>query len=81
MHHPQGQDQWVKSLQRHAAHASFPDWQPGPDDWAHLHTSFTPDGEPVTEVAVYRDHDRIHYRTYAGGELTRFWERLMGQMS
>lgn len=81
MHHPQGQDQWVKSLQQHAARLAFPDWQPSPDDWTNLYTGFDQDGAPYTEVAVYRGHDRIHHTTYSGDAFTAFWTRLVNLIS
>ncbi|MGI5288044.1 hypothetical protein ACQEVF_32530 [Nonomuraea polychroma] len=80
MHHQQEAERWIKSLQQHAAHAAFPDWEPGPDDWTSLHTSFD-HGAPVTEVAVYRVKERIHYRPYTGTELMEFWEHLLHQIA
>lgn len=73
MHHQHDQERWTKALQQHAAHASFPEWEPQDGDWTSLHTSFTPNGNPYTEVAVYRGHDRIHYRRITGDELEPFW--------
>ncbi|MER6942508.1 hypothetical protein ABT294_00670 [Nonomuraea sp. NPDC000554] len=80
MHHPHAQDRWIKSLQQHAAALAFPDWQPGPDDWTSLHTSFTPDGKPITEVAVYRGRERVHYARISGEDLMRFWTGLLKEV-
>lgn len=76
--HRQHREQQSLSLRDRAARQAFPDWQPTDADWTHLYTGFDQVGEPVTEVAVYQDHDRIHYARYSGDELTRFWERLIG---
>ncbi len=35
----------------------------------------------MTEVAVYRDHARIHHRAYSGPELTLFWSTLVSEIS
>ncbi|WP_219468958.1 hypothetical protein [Nonomuraea rhizosphaerae] len=74
-------DRWIQALQERAARLAFPDWRAGPDDWTSLYTSFGTDGAPVTEVAVYRGHERLHHRRYTGAELTRFWTLLIDSIA
>ncbi|WP_101791005.1 hypothetical protein [Nonomuraea indica] len=76
MHHPNDRRSWTEALIDRAARAAFPNWTRQDDDWTSLYTSF-PDGNPTTEVAVYRGHDRIHYRRYTGDDLERFWTGLL----
>jgi hypothetical protein len=76
-----GEERWVQALQDRAARLAFADWRAGPDDWTSMYTSFDEDGAPMTEVAVYRGHERIHFRRYMGGELTQFWTRLVDAIS
>lgn len=79
--HSSGEERWVQALQEHAAHLAFADWQAGPDDWTSLYTNFDDEDAPMTEVAVYRGHERIHFRRYTGSELTQFWTRLVNAVS
>jgi hypothetical protein len=76
MHHQHDRASWTEALIDRAARAAFPTWKPSPDDWTSLYTSF-PEGDPVTEVAVYRGHDRIHYRAYSGDDLEQLWTSLL----
>jgi hypothetical protein len=76
-----GEERWSVALREHAARLTFPGWTPGPGDWTSLYTSFEPGGAPLTEVAVYRGHERIHYRCYTGDDLTGFWTRLVNELS
>ncbi|MFD9939787.1 hypothetical protein ACFWYW_04045 [Nonomuraea sp. NPDC059023] len=76
-----GEEHWQVALRDHAARLAFPEWLCGPDDWTSLAALFTDDGAPYTEVAVYRNHNRIHYHVYRGDELTAFWNRLLGEIS
>ncbi|MBB3732809.1 hypothetical protein [Nonomuraea dietziae] len=76
-----GEERWLSALRDRAAGLAFPEWQPRDDDWTSLHTSFDEEGAPLTEVAVYRGHERIHFRRYTGEDLTAFWIRLVNQIS
>ncbi|MFI6599892.1 hypothetical protein ACIBHX_26925 [Nonomuraea sp. NPDC050536] len=73
------QDRWLAALRDHAARLSFPDWERGEEDWTTLYTTFDEAGSPVTEVAVYRGHDRIHYHRYTGAAVTPFWTNLLNE--
>lgn len=81
VHHPQDEKPWLKALREHAAQQAFPDWQPESGDWTSLYTSFEEDGQPYTEVAVYRDHTRIHYARIEEPEMAAFWARLLQELS
>lgn len=76
-----GEERWQSALRDHAARMAFPDWVPGDADWTSLYTSFDDEGAPVTEVAVYRDHDRIHYLRLTGDQLIAFWTRLVNEIA
>ncbi|MFD1933693.1 MULTISPECIES: hypothetical protein [Nonomuraea] len=75
------EERWVSALRDQAARLAFPEWVPGPDDWTSLYTSFEEGGAPLTEVAVYRGHDRIHYIRFTGNELIAFWTKLVDRIA
>jgi hypothetical protein len=77
VHHQNHAERQVQTLHETAARLAFPGWTPGPDDWTHTYTGFTPEGAPCTEVAVYRGRTRIHYVCIAGDELQPFWARVL----
>ncbi|WP_049570591.1 hypothetical protein [Nonomuraea sp. SBT364] len=81
-----GDERWLAGIRDHAARLAFPEWEPRPDDWTHLHTGVSDDGTPYTEVSVYRagdggGHVRICYSRFAGNELAAFWTRLMREIA
>lgn len=75
------EERWLEALRDHAARLTFPGWAQALGDWTSLYTHFNEDGTPITEVAVYRDHERIHYRMYVGQEVIGFWTRLLSEIA
>ncbi|MFI7644084.1 hypothetical protein [Nonomuraea sp. NPDC049400] len=85
MHHQHDAHPQLTPIRDYAVRIAFPGWQPTPGDWTHLYTGFQA-GKPYTDVAVYRPskdsgHERIHYRRYAGDDLTAFWIQLTREIS
>ncbi|MFI6504458.1 hypothetical protein [Nonomuraea typhae] len=76
-----GEEHWQVALRDHAARLAFPEWMRGPTDWTSLATLYDERARPYTEVAVYRGHTRIFFRTYRGDELMQFWTELVNRIA